>query len=401
MNFSSYWKDEVNNMYKLIKNEIIKQIKKKKNLVMMLLFILVTVMFNLYGVKEISNQKRFDDNKVFINNLNMQLTTSKSDKEKDDIKNKIKEMERINKQLKFNIDNEKLDWKVLAKKKIVSYENNIKNLDKNTDKQNIEMLNLQKEKYEHCLKNNIDPSKSKGINKTIKVMLLVTMFFLPIFIVVMISDIISGEYNPMTIRSLLVRPVSKTKIYLSKFIAANIIIIVFFTLVMVANLLIRGFMNGFESPFMLNIVGTRYKENLVQGISVVESSSYLMPLWKVFISSLFLEWLYIICSVSFIVMVSIITKNSMLSMGISSIVCVIFAMSINLILRGASHVTRAICSVMFPIFFSGGSIVNGELSRLLLLPNISFTYSVVLLLAETLLFYVIGTLVFKRKNSYV
>lgn len=392
-------------MYKLIKNEINKQIKKKKNLVMMVFFIIVTCMVNVYCLKDTSKQEQLHNNEVFIQNLNMQLKTSKNDGEKVEIKNKIKEIEKINGQLKFDIDNEKLDWKVVANKKIINIESEIKKLDKDTDKSNIQRLNLEKSRYKHCLENNIEPiedsSKYKAINKTMSVMWLVTMFFLPIFIVIFAADIISGEYNPMTIRTMLVRPVSKAKIYLSKFISTNIIIIAFFTVVIFINLLIYGLTIGFESPFLLNIVGTRYEENLIKGVSVVENSRYLMPLWKYFLVSLFLEWLYIICSVAFVTMISTITKNSILSMGISFIVCVLLSMSINFILRNASHATRVICSFIFPIFFSGTSIVSGDLSRLLRMPSISITYSAILLLIQAFLFYVIGMLVFKRKNEYV
>ncbi|QAA33038.1 ABC transporter permease [Clostridium manihotivorum] len=394
-------------MYKLIKNELLKEIKKKKTIIM--LFMLVIAMFfaNLYALDNRSSsspENRIKQNQKFIDDLKVNLEKSNNENQKKDIKNKIKDIESSNKELQFQVDNKDLDWKALAQRKISDIDAKLSNLSsgKTEDKDSLE---ISKKMYQICLDKNIEPTysgdKDKAFNLIMNVIRLLSMFFIPIFVVVIISDSIAGEFNPMTIRMLLVRPVSKMKIYLSKFIALNILTVGSVLLVELVNFLILGLMMGFENPQLPNIVGGKYQNDLLNGVSLVHGSMYLLPIWKMLMLGIGLQVLYMVCACGFIMMVSTIAKNSILSVSINFVVCVGVSLFTNVIARSDSESIKALYNIIFAGYFDGVSIITGDLSRTMKNPNISISSSFLIISIQLALFCLLGTLIFNRKEKTI
>lgn len=394
-------------MYKLIKNEILKEVKKKKTIIMLFMLVLVMVFANLYALnnrRDSTPENRIKQNQKFIDDLKVNLDKSNNENEKKDIQNKIKDIESANNDLQFQLDNKDLGWKALTERKITDIDSKIKNLvsGKADDKENLE---ISKKMYQTCLDKNMEPIYSgyndKAFNLIMNVIRLLSIFFIPIFVVVIISDSISGEFNPMTIRMLLVRPVSKVKIYLSKFITLNILTIGSVLLVELVNFLILGLMMGFENPQLPNIVGGRYHNDLLNGVSLIHGSMYLLPIWKVLLIGMALQVLYMVCACGFIMMVSTIAKNSILSVSINFVVCVGVSLFTNVIARSNSESIKDLYNMIFAGYFDGVSIITGDLSRTMKNPNISIASSFLIIGIQLVIFFLLGTSIFNRKEKAI
>jgi len=394
-------------MYKLIKNEFLKEVKKKKTVIMLITLVAVMLFSNLYALnsrKDASSGNRIKQNQKHIDDLKLNLEKSSNENDKKNIENKIKEVESLNSELQFQIDNKELGWRTLAEKKIAALDSSLDKLGNNEDEQR-ETLEISRKMYQICLDKNIEPAfygdNSGAFNLIIDIIRLLSMFLIPIFAVIIISDSISGEFNPMTIRMMLVRPVSKAKIYLSKFIALNILTVGSVILMETINFLILGIALGFGSPELPSIVGGRYQDNLLNGVSLVHGSIYLLPIWKVLIGGIGMQMLYIICACAFIMMISTISKNSILSISISFIVCVGISIFTNVISRSNMELIKNLYSYIFAAYFDGISVLTGDLSRLMKNPNISVSSSIFTITMQLIIFYLIGMLMFNRKEKAI
>ncbi|MBK1810185.1 ABC transporter permease subunit [Clostridium sp. YIM B02505] len=394
-------------MYKLIKNELLKEIKKKKTIIMLFMLVIIMLFSNIYMLnsrRTSSPQNRIKQNQKFIDDLKINLERSNNKNNKNDIQNKIKDMESLNNELQFEIDNKDLGWRDLAERKIADIDNKLNKLEDGSieDKDNLE---IGKKMYQICLDKNIEPvytgDKEKALNVIISIIRLMSMFFIPIFVVVIISDSISGEFNPMTIRMMLVRPVSKVKIYLSKFITLNILTVGSVLLLELINFLTLGIMIGFENPELPNIVGGKYQNDLLNGVSLVHGSMYLLPIWKVLMIGIGLQALYMICACAFIMMISTISKNSILSVSINFVVCVGTSLFVNVVSRSNFEAIKTLYNMIFAGYFDGVSVITGELSRTMKNPNISIYSSFLIIGIQLVIFYLLGTLIFNRKEKTI
>ncbi len=78
--------------------------------------------------------------------------------------------------------------------------------------------------------------------------------FILIFFVMIAGSIVSDEFNKGTIKLLLVRPYRRSKILLSKFLVCIISMLLFIAIVGVAQFIIGGFIQGFESTTVPAVV---------------------------------------------------------------------------------------------------------------------------------------------------
>ena len=94
--------------------------------------------------------------------------------------------------------------------------------------------------------------------------------FIIIFMVMIAGAIVSDEFNKGTIKLLLVRPYSRIKILLSKFIVCIIMLILFVIFVSIAQFIIGGLMLGFESISVPDIV-YNFNTKQVEAIGIAKS----------------------------------------------------------------------------------------------------------------------------------
>ncbi|WP_047155449.1 ABC transporter permease [Aneurinibacillus tyrosinisolvens] len=89
-----------------------------------------------------------------------------------------------------------------------------------------------------------------------------------VFTVIIAADSVAGEFSAGTIKLLLIRPVSRAKILLSKYIAALIFSILLFIVLFISAFLVSGFLQGFHDigiPFVYaSSDGVVHETNVVQ-----------------------------------------------------------------------------------------------------------------------------------------
>jgi ABC-2 type transport system permease protein len=93
----------------------------------------------------------------------------------------------------------------------------------------------------------------------------------PLFVAVIITaDSVAGEFSGGTIKLLLIRPASRTKILLSKFISVFVFLLFLYLVLFVSSFIISGLLYGFSSPNELySYVG---KGNITHEISLVSQT---------------------------------------------------------------------------------------------------------------------------------
>lgn len=205
--------------------------------------------------------------------------------------------------------------------------------------------------------------------------------FVSIFAVLVGGWFIAREFSQGTIRLLMIRPKTRTKIIMSKFLSALVICLVIYTIGCLLNLITNGFINGFSDFANPNFTAS----------GQVSFMAYYLPKFFACIVTILLGYT---CAF----MLSTVTKNIAVSI-IVPVVCFIGSyIGVN-----ALAYSRAINWLAYtPIpyvqisdFFMRYSAVTRLIERGI---PISLTYGIILLLALSVVFTVISVWVFNRKD---
>lgn len=297
-------------MSKYIWEELKRVIIKKK--ICIIIIVMITIAFgiinvsktktleaNLQGDKEILNIQKSGRDKA--------ETEFKKAEFSRDIIGTEKEIADIEEQLDIinNYDKSKLDEQIQKLEK----ENNPKNEYK------IDQLKYEKE-Y------NIEKSEltPRGTYRAIEiVMVFIPMIFL-LSMIVLSSDIVSGEYAPNTIKNLITRPISRKKIIISKFIVSIILSAGTIIISTITFILESGIHLGFSDYRLPFDVGAKYVldkslplTSLTSQMKYVPGSRIMIPLWSSIIILVLITIIVSMAIVSIIIFISTVCKNSLIS----------------------------------------------------------------------------------------
>ena len=400
----------------LIKNEFIKLYSKKKTFIILFLFMALSGV--LIAVNE-SNENNYLQSKspeFLIQNLEEQIgyqedylesvkndsNYSKEEKEIE-IKNAETSLEYTNEELKnakLALENQdSYDWHEDVKTQIKELkEMNDNSIDEGSKEYNSkEIIRLQT-----SLDYNIPIDEeylNKGINYIILNITLVAAGFLAFGLILFNADSVSNEYNPGTLKFLLIQPVSRIKILLSKFI---VMILSSLGLIMGTQGLFCvgvGLVKGFGSLNRPILAGIKYEfimENGLKVLNEVGNSGTYISLSSYLLKALSLEALYIIVMVSFIFMISTISKSSVISMTIA-----IGALLASNIIYMLSTTYRSFSPFIFLHYSNIEGIIKGTIVHET--RSLYFTYPnvVIISLITSIVFLMISLLVFKKRDIQI
>jgi len=201
------------------------------------------------------------------------------------------------------------DWRKLANQQLIDMKNRIDS--PYMDEKNKSSLRVRMEQLQYNLANNINPLEQSAAKFTTKFMEQAIFLFLPLLIIMLSADMVSGESSSGTIKLLLLRNVPRWKILLSKYLTLLIleVVVVFFAFVL--SVLISGAFFGYGG--WLAPVATGFK--VLAG--KLDSSSVLnVPQWRyaLMVYSLAFFVSVVVGSISF--MISILVKSTAASIGI-------------------------------------------------------------------------------------
>lgn len=421
-------------IFTLVKNELIKVLKRGKTWVVFGLFALAIIGFISIAkvdAKDIAyNQSPQGQIENLTNTLNWRkddlkrnedyLKELENDKSANkttiqDTKNSIEYMKQDIKSLENNIkeqekllNQDKSDWKSILKSKNDNLKSELEKakLEDSNNKEYINSVTEEIERNNYFLDNNIEPIQEWDFypsNVGIKIMRVFGMIMLAAGIAVFMSDIVSGECTPATFKFLLVQPISRGKVMLSKFIAIVITVVGMICGLEVVAFGIIGAITGFDAAKMPVELGLKYKINkeilMQQGykqLDLVANSGYNSTMGDYVLKSFLLQILFIIACCAFIFMISALFKSNMITMAVSVIVSVAATM-----LPVMSEKIGEYAHLIFLNYGNTPDVIEGSIATTYLNPNFTPKLGIILMIGTIIVSYIIANIVFSKRDMLV
>lgn len=417
-------------LFTLVKNELIKISRRSKTWIVFGLFTVAIIGFICMGKVSANQMEHWNSPQGQIENMNREIgwinesinnseseiKSGRLDKEttnniKEQInydKQRIKELEAQIKIQEKKIESpENVDWREEVKSEITDLKAQIKeaeSIKSNENKDIIKSLEEQISKNQYYLDNNIEPIDSWEFfpsNIAVQIMMILGMGILVAGIAVFMSDIISGECTPATVKFLLVQPVSRAKVLLSKFIAIVLTVVSMICGVELAAFGIVGAFTGFDAVKMPVTLGQKYiinQEVLIKEghkqLELVAGSGYQTTMGDLVLKGFLLQILFIIACCAFIFMISSLFKSSMITMAVSVIVSVAAVM-----LPAASSKIAEYAHLSFLSYGNTPSVLAGDIA-FMYHNNVNFSLQlgIGLMIGTIIISYIIAHFVFTKRD---
>ncbi|MFL7797299.1 ABC transporter permease subunit [Clostridium chauvoei] len=413
-------------IFTLIKNEFIKLIKKSKTWIVFALFCLFIAVTIFGAYKSDKNMRYYMSPEKQLEYVNEDLThinkeldkfEKMTDEEKTsnvqyiiETKERKEEAEKRKKSCEDLIANGIPEdaWKKELDENIKWAEESIKNLEENgVDEYNQKRYLQDKERleeYKYLRDNNIKllygwEFESYGYMKNL--MMFLGLAVLVSGIAIFMSDIVSGECTPATLKFLLIQPITRGKVLLSKFIAATLTVL---TMILGVEFIGFGIVNLMSKVSASNYpvrIGNLYKLEVVKAtgtsqIVPIAGSGHMATNQELFIKAMLLKVLFIITACAFIFLVSSIIKSSMVTMAVTVVVSVFLTIGCVSLkpLKDLAH-------LVFLNYGDTMKLVIGSTPLMYSNPNMTVNNGIIVMIATTILSYIIGYLVFTKKDILI
>ncbi|GGE69926.1 ABC transporter permease [Priestia taiwanensis] len=238
------------------------------------------------------------------------------------------------------------DWKAVLQEEKKEAEAIIKdpNVSKEEKSYKIEEL----ERINYHLENDVKPLRglgTSGYNELQNMNGALVMLFVPFLVIFLVADMVSSESSSGTIKLLLIRPISRFKILLGKWIvsilATILFSVVFYTLLWVMLSIIFGFTTGMYEPQWLNVVTetiSRVDEFGKSSMQTIQhyDNAYLIPSWLYLIYLIGMSTVAMILIATIAFFCTTIFKTVIMSTGVAFVVVVV-GMVLNMVIQAPSN----------------------------------------------------------------
>jgi len=201
------------------------------------------------------------------------------------------------------------DWKPIIRQQISDFKNRLNS--QSTHAYNKNNIKIQIEQYQYYLDNNINPLTPSAAKYSVKFMEQAIYMFIPLLVIILAGDSVSGEFSSKTIKILLTRAVPRWKVLLSKYLALLILFSVLILETLLLSVLISGVMFnswGFSEPVATGFKSIGDKLDATNAIKLLQ--------WQYMILVYSLGW-FVACTVGTIsFMVSVLVRNTATSIGV-------------------------------------------------------------------------------------
>lgn len=363
-------------------------IKKKIPLIIILIFTIVFGGINILKQKTLEDQ--LEQAKIILNN---QIKFKEDEKAIKDTKQEISYIEKTLSSIK-NYDKSKIDEKILRLEK----DNNPKN--------DYTISQLKYFKNHNLEKNELIPN---GMYATFCFLAQPTIaIFYIIILIILLSDIVSGEYTPNTIKMSLTKPISRKKIIISKF-AVSIIIgasaIIISTIIFLVEGGIHLGLSDYRMPFD---VGSKYVLNKSIPLTVttsqmeyVRNSISLVPLWSGIIQFVLIAILVSIASISILMFISTLCKRSLISSIINFILVIVTSLMLFWRFMGDNILATKYGFLLkftpIPYIFDIFEVLSGYIS-VRLASSINIFFILIVCLGWSLIMLFLSTYIFTKRD---
>lgn len=407
-------------MLTLIKNELIKILKRPKTWIVFALF-LAFIGITAYGTwSGDKNMREWISPEYQIKQAEEQLVYVRNDikrAEADGDENWINGSKQIEQSLLKQIDDNKKiiengieedAWKKHLDDKIKNLEIIIKEYEDTginewnkvyyaQDKQTLE-------DYKYLKANNIAPIENWEYNEYSFYNNLSQFFGLGLLIAgiaVFMSDIVSGECTPATLKFLLIQPVKRGKVLFSKFIAAVITVLSLILIPQLAGMAVVNVTSNIEASDYPIRIEQQYEKKFDQSsqqmmMEQVPDTSTMVTNKEFALKSIGYQALFILTACSVVFMISTLFKSSMISMAVSVI------LTIFLTIGGQAITTISSYShLLFTTYADSVSLLNSNLALSYNNPNLTTTTAIACMLITTIVAYIIAHFNFTKKDILI
>ncbi len=400
----------------LLKNEFIKLFGKKKTLIILFLFVVLSGILVAVNEETENNYLINNSPEYKIEDLELQIQSQKdymtglgqdenllSEEEKRDLTDAKEYLSALEQELtdtKLAYENQDADsWREEIQLQIIELK---KFREENTDKASQAYYDNEIKELQLYLDHDIPLKEgycNTGINYYIKNIIMVAASFLAFGLILFNADCVSSEYNPGTLKFLLIQPVSRIKVLLSKYIT---MLFSSLGLIMITQVLFSvgvGLIKGFGSLYRPILIGTKYKfiiENGKKVLSEIPGSGHYVPSYQYLLYAVLLQALFILVMVTFIFMISTLFKS-----GIVSITTAISVLLGSNIIYALSSTYRKISPFIFLHFSDIESILSGSI--VYRSGSLLFTYRTVIIISllSAALFLGTSLIVFKKRDVQI
>ncbi|MBW6411530.1 ABC transporter permease subunit [Clostridium weizhouense] len=407
-------------LFLLIKNELIKILKRTKTWIVFGLFVLFigVGMYGLYSrekdmEKYNSPQYRLEQVTQEIKHTkesikNFEESTNPEDKGdlvnlKESLKAYEEEQTKYQEQVKNGVNLDQ--WKIDLDENIKSYEESLNN--KNLSESNKATITEELNELKYLKENNIKPLHGyefNAYNYMDTIIGILGAVLLVVGISIFMSDIVSGECTPPTLKFLLVQPISRGKVLLSKFIAVTITVITMIMSVECLAFLGMGLVKGFDAGNYPKTLGVRYLLDFSNAANRggnpdfirVAGSGHFATFNDFVIKSLLLQILFMITCCAFIFLISTLFKSSTVSTTIAIIVAVAGTVAFQMFafLKRFAH-------LVFLNYGQVNSVITGDIAYSYNNVNLTPVNAIIVMCVTTIISYIIAHVVFKKKDILI
>jgi ABC-2 type transport system permease protein len=210
-----------------------------------------------------------------------------------------------------------LDWRVELQQEIVDRQNRLASSGIQDEFRQFLEFDLKQKQY--YLDHDINPNYP-GAPTFIRIFFSqgITLV-LPLFIIIIMADIVSGEYNDGTIKTLLSRPVKRWKILMAKWLTILLYTSMLMAVTMIVCYLISGIVLGYDG----------WSAPILTGFQASASGSFsteyvhTLPMWQYLLMSVGLAWVVTAVVGTISLMISVLVKNT--ATGIGTMMAVLIA----------------------------------------------------------------------------
>ena len=404
----------------LIRQELYKIFKRKKTLVVIIAFILLTTVLTLGNKQSADYMKEYSTPEFQIENLQynneyleMELKTRPDyledheiERYHEDLRNEIERNNQEIERLKLSMSGD-ISWQEALGQNIQGLEELIEEESKHNlaGFDYLASLKMDLDVLKHLEENNIEPQESYEFNAFKNLGEIVEQLgqaFLVIGIAVFAADIVSGEWTPPTMKFLLVQPVSRGKVLLAKFIATLISALGLILIIEIVFTIVVGLAFGFGDmnyPVIVNkVFDFDYSIMFEDGshpMILLDGSWDIIPAWQYSLKLLGYQGLFILATSSLVFMISSIAKSSMISMGVS----VVSLIAGSIVFQISTF--YGLSKYVFTSYSLTGALITGDIVRYYNDPNFTGSLGLIVMIGWIILTYIVSHILFKKRDMLV
>ncbi|HDX9579275.1 ABC transporter permease [Bacillus cytotoxicus] len=201
------------------------------------------------------------------------------------------------------------DWKVSLQQQIVDSQNRLNN--SRLPEEWKAWLKVRVQQQQYYLDHNINPI-APGAPTFVRMFIEqgITLF-IPLLIMIVAIDIVSGERSDGTMKMLLTRPIRRWKILLSKYATMVLFISIILLLVLVLSYVLSGTVFGYAGWNLPVLTGFITEKDTLN-----TSFVHLIPQWQYIVMAYGLAWFVAIVVGTISFMVSVLIRNTPAGMGV-------------------------------------------------------------------------------------